>query len=349
MVASVSPHVVPINNGNIYMTLLALQFAFQPIVTKAFASRTIIKGTYVFGLDVFRVLICFTTLVLSGGWTTVLVDWQWQQALLAAGVPSILYVAQNYFALQAYLHLSPITFNVLNQTKTISAAFWCFVLLQQSFDYHQIFALGLLLLAALVMEGTFSFPQLVRRIVHTTKRSIGIRQPAPTVPEQVKESVEVPPTKYQTRDPWMAGIVPVLMASLLSGLAGALVQRSLQTYSRNSLLLSLELAICSILVSTMTLFVLPTPDHSRLYKEGWWKGWTIKTWCPLILQATGGVLVGLVTKYAGSVRKGFALIAGMFLSGIFQNILDQDGTSRVSLEQWCGGALAALSFWVYTK
>eukprot|EP00977_Amphora_coffeiformis_P003884 scaffold769_cov168-Amphora_coffeaeformis.AAC.4 len=103
------------------------------------------------------------------------------------------------------------------------------------------------------------------------------------------------------------------------------------------------------MTSTLTLGILPTPDHRRLVKQGWWQGWTRWTWIPLILQATGGVLVGLVTKYAGSVRKGFCLIQGMFLSGILQNWLDKDGSNHVRVEQWIGGILAALSFWMYTQ
>ena len=36
-----------------------------------------------------------------------------------------------------------------------------------------------------------------------------------------------------------------------------------------------------------------------------------------ILQALGGMVVGLVTKYAGGVVKGFALIAGMYASFLY--------------------------------
>ena len=36
-----------------------------------------------------------------------------------------------------------------------------------------------------------------------------------------------------------------------------------------------------------------------------------------ILQALGGMVVGLVTKYAGGVVKGFALIAGMYMSFLY--------------------------------
>ena len=322
--------------GNMYMVLLALQFAFQPIVTRSFASKSLIKGTYVFSLDVMRALICLTTLWLTGSWAAATAGWNWQDAAMAAGLPSMLYVAQNYFALQAYQNLSPITFNVLNQTKTLSAALWCFLLLGQRLDIHQVGALGVLLLAALVMEKIVPLPFARYNRNDTTNKSTD---------DNNKSDNSAP----IAGDPWIAGIVPVLLASLLSGLAGALAQRALQARQRNSLLFSLELASCSILTSTVTLGILPTPNNRRLTKEGWWKGWTAWTWAPLILQAVGGVLVGLVTKYAGSVRKGFCLIQGMFLSGLLQNWFDKEGSNRVRLEQWVGGVLAALSFWMYTQ
>ena len=43
--------------------------------------------------------------------------------------------------------------------------------------------------------------------------------------------------------------------------------------------------------------------------------WTPWTFIPLLTQAGGGIVVGLVTKHAGGVQKGFALIAGILLTG----------------------------------
>jgi UDP-sugar transporter A1/2/3 len=61
----------------------------------------------------------------------------------------------------------------------------------------------------------------------------------------------------------------------------------------------------------------------------------------------GGIIVGLVTKYAGSVRKGFALILGMFLSGVLQAIWQPDET--ISKEHLAGGFLAALSLYIHAR
>jgi UDP-sugar transporter A1/2/3 len=66
--------------------------------------------------------------------------------------------------------------------------------------------------------------------------------------------------------------------------------------------------------------------------------------------------VGLVTKYAGSVRKGFALIFGMLFTGFIQSIMsdvdsDSDNSDSnsvaVSKEQIVGGLIAAMSLWMH--
>lgn len=55
--------------------------------------------------------------------------------------------------------------------------------------------------------------------------------------------------------------------------------------------------------------------------------------------------MGLVIKYAGTVRKGFALIFGILLSGIVQSTLDENKT--LSKEEVAGGVLAAVSLWMH--
>lgn len=41
-----------------------------------------------------------------------------------------------------------------------------------------------------------------------------------------------------------------------------------------------------------------------------------------MMQAFGGLIVGMVTKHAGGVVKGFALIAGIVLTGLCQWAID---------------------------
>lgn len=196
----------------------------------------------------------------------------------------------------------------------------------------QIFALFLLLLAALVIEGIVSVEWMLG-----------------TMTDQANDDDETKTESSETR--WEArhfthGVAPILLASFISGLAGALSQKNLQAAAgggRNPYLFSMELCAASVLVLAASLVV--SPDGQRIWKEGFWDGWTFETLIPIATNSAGGIVVGLVTKYAGSVRKGFALIFGMLLSGVLQNSLSADG--QVTAKQWIGGVLAAVSLYLH--
>lgn len=251
-----------------------------------------------------------------------------------AVVPAALYSLQNICALTAYQNLDALTFNVLNQTKTLSAALCCYLVMGRRQSPVQIFALVLLLLAALVMEGIVNFGRIVELFSNTTTTTV-------TQDDEIdaeKERAEVK-TLHVTH-----GLIPIMVASFISGLAGALSQKNLQaSRGRNAYLFSMELCLasCIILLGSMAV----SPDGEHIMKYGFWNGWTLKTFIPIFTNAGGGIVVGLVTKYAGSVRKGFALIFGMLLSGVLQELLQPD--VGVSPGQVMGGLLAAISLFLH--
>ena len=120
---------------------------------------------------------------------------------------------------------------------------------------------------------------------------------------------------------------------------------------RNAYLFSMELSAASLLVLFLSLVFGETPDSKRIRDNGFWNGWTWQTWIPIVTQASGGIIVGLVTKHAGTVRKGFGLMLGLFLSGVLQAHLSKDdsGDGGVTLQQIVGGSLAGLSLYLHSK
>jgi UDP-sugar transporter A1/2/3 len=82
-------------------------------------------------------------------------------------------------------------------------------------------------------------------------------------------------------------------------------------------------------------------------EHGFWNHWTaLSTWIPIFTSAGGGVMLGLVTKYAGAVRKGFTLIFGLLLPGILQALVEPE--VGVSSGQIAGGSLAAISLFLHS-
>lgn len=161
------------------------------------------------------------------------------------------------------------------------------------------------------------------------------------------------------------GVLPILVASLISGLAGALTQLNLQGGGshvslwgkkstnnsssgvsrppRNAYLFSMEMNVASIALLLASLFISSDGRNILRTPSSFFSNWTPQTFIPVITNAIGGILVGLVTKYAGSVRKGFALIFGLLLSALFQA-----NGSGIRSEQVIGGMMAAASLWMHT-
>jgi len=366
--------------GTACMALLALQFACQPILTRRYAPRgTVIRSTYVLLQDAVRFGLCFALLLLTGDWGAASTGWNFGQSLRVAGFPALLYVVQNYCSLAAYQLLAPIAYNVLNQTKTISAAIWCYVLMGRKQSRVQAISLVVLVISALVMEtSVLRQRQQYARVGNSGDKDGESESRGEDDKGSNGGGTEAPAEAPATSDAssTTVGVAAIVVASSTSGLAGAWTQRALQASShpRNSLLLSMELAACSAAFLLVGLLVTGSMSKSsaaadgdannnnsnsgnhdalRISRDGWWSGWTWRTWIPLTANAVGGILVGMVTKYAGSVEKGFALIVGLFVSGILQNVFARrggggDGVEKVSAQQWLGGVLAALSLWMHS-
>ena len=213
-----------IRTSSMYLALLAVQFGIQPLLTKAFTPRGIIRSTVIIAQDFLRFTTCFLVLRLSGNWSTAIQGWTWQASLLAAGIPSLLYMVQNYFSLIAYQTLPPVTFNILNQTKTLSAAMCCYLILGRKQSPAQILALFLLLLSALVIEKMIPLPVLESKVPKVPNKAVSTSDD-----EKVKShqgTKEPRPVKVA------AGVIPILIASFISGLG---------TYGMRPLFISLTL------------------------------------------------------------------------------------------------------------
>ncbi|PWA62748.1 nucleotide-sugar transporter [Artemisia annua] len=97
------------------------------------------------------------------------------------------------------------------------------------------------------------------------------------------------------------GIIPVLIASVLSGLASALCQWASQVKKHSSYLMTVEMSIVGSLCLLASTY--KSPDGEAMRQHGFFHGWTPFTMIPVFINAVGGILVGIVTSYAGGVRK----------------------------------------------
>mmetsp|Transcript_10919 Transcript_10919/g.12042 ORF Transcript_10919/g.12042 Transcript_10919/m.12042 type:complete len:347 (-) Transcript_10919:97-1137(-) len=310
----------------LYMILLTIQFGLQPMLTNKFTPKTVCKSSVILVQETTKFLIAMTMLATGGSFSDALKGWSISSWLRVAVLPAGLYTIQNAAALTAYQNLDGVTFNVLNQTKTLSAALCCYLLIGRKQSKVQILSLFILFISALIIEGLIP-------LVYFTGRDIGGKG-------ELKQASE---TQLHSSRHFTYGVLPVLLASFISGLAGAISQKNLQNGGRNALLFSSELCVASII--TLLISLTFSADGQSIQRNGFFHEWTGYCFIPILSNAIGGIIVGLVTKYAGSVRKGFALIFGLVFTGLVQSFVDQIPLSK---EQLVGGSMAALSVWLHS-
>ena len=240
------------------MALLAFQFGLQPGLVRKFTPQTICRSTVVMMQEILKVVI--SAFILFGGnrdtRKEALKGWNLKTALMIGGLPAALYCVQNVAALMAYQNLEPLTFNVLNQTKTLSAALCCYLIMGRKQSKAQMASLVILLASALIIEKVISLS-------------------APFVSFGGGGGVAATATQHFTQ-----GVAPILLASFISGLAGALAQKNLQSSSgdakggRNPYLFNMEMNSASALILAASLLF--SADGSRIRAAGFFGKWQ---WC----------------------------------------------------------------------
>jgi UDP-sugar transporter A1/2/3 len=267
-------------------------------------------------------------------------DWSLSSSLAVAGLPAMLYALQGVLQYVSYQYLDPVTFNGLTQTKTLSAAFCCWVIMNQRQSPIQTVALAILLGSALVFQG-----YIPRGLKSTAVSGTGDTKAVKSTSQTTTPSNQTTHQPPITGEDWIwRGVVPCLGAAFLSGLAGALSQKGLQLTGirgRDPFLYTIEISF----YSAVTLVFNMVRSANNGNDMDWQKQrayWNWKTFIPIVVKATGGVITALVHKYAGSVSKGFALMFGLVLSNMIQLTMQQDllqpyqvvGTIMIMLSTW---------------
>jgi len=350
------------------MALLALQFGIQPILVRKFTPQTINRSSVVLIQEVVKFGIAGSMYWAGTGKEKRVKDfegWSIKSWITLAGLPAFLYTIQNISSLMAYQNLEALTFNVLNQTKILSAALSCYFVMGKRQSKMQVVSLLLLTLSTLVIEKILHLGSIASLL-----RGGGVGGVAFGLGNAVKGMAgsfsSLGALSGSAGRRFTHGIVPILAASLISGMAGALTQLNLQGGGsskpiwgkrssrssdtsvstrppRNAYLFSMEMNVASIIFLLGSLFMSADGRAVLRSPTTFFSNWTPQTFIPVVTNAIGGILVGLVTKHAGSVRKGFALIFGLLLSGIFQA-----NGSGIRSEQIVGGLMAAVSLWMHT-
>ncbi|KAH9316359.1 hypothetical protein KI387_024986, partial [Taxus chinensis] len=249
--------------------------------------REVIVTSSVLVCEWAKVLCALILIAREGSWGRLCKEWTFIGSLTASGLPAAIYALQNSLLQVSYQNLDSLTFTMLNQTKLFFTALFMYFILGQKQTLQQIGALVLLIIAALLL-------------------SIGERSGHGSTVDREQA--------------FLMGIIPVIIASVLSGLASSLCQFASQVKKRSSYLMTIEMsAIGSLCLLASTL---KSPDGEAIRQQGFFSGWTLSTLIPIFTNAAGGILVGLVTTQAGGVRKGFVIVSALMVTALLQFIFD---------------------------
>ncbi|KAG2651780.1 hypothetical protein PVAP13_1NG314200 [Panicum virgatum] len=292
----------------LYLTLLTLQYGAQPLISKRFVRQDTIVTSLVLATEAAKVICAIVLLIAEGSLKKQFRNWTLTGSLTASGLPAAIYALQNSLLQISYKNLDSLTFSILNQTKLLWTAFFTYLILGQKQSSKQILALTLLISAAVLL-------------------SVG---------ESSSKGSKGGSSDYVL----LYGIIPVTVASMLSGLASSLLQVKKHTSYMMTIEMSFIGSMC-MLASTYR-----SPDGEAIRKYGFFHEWTLWTVVPVLMNAVGGILVGLVTTYAGGVRKGFVIVSALLVTALLQFIFDGKPPSHYCLMAL---PLVMTSIFIYQK
>jgi UDP-sugar transporter A1/2/3 len=133
-----------------------------------------------------------------------------------------------------------------------------------------------------------------------------------------KQDSDVDPT-LQTQMV-VKGITAVVVASCTSGFAGVYFEKILKNGPPISLWMrNVQLGGFSLVFGAFALMA--TSAGADVERNGFFYGFTPITWCAVLLQSVGGLMVAVLIKYADNIVKNFSNAVSLVLSSVLSSFL----------------------------
>ncbi|ODN04919.1 UDP-galactose translocator [Orchesella cincta] len=139
----------------------------------------------------------------------------------------------------------------------------------------------------------------------------------------------------------VVGFVAAISACCLSGFAGVFFEKILKGSAISVWMRNVQLSMCSIPFALVTCLL---SDFGTIRDKGFFYGYDLFVWYLVILQATGGLLVAMVVKYADNILKGFATSLAIVVACV-ASIMFFD--FQLSMQFSFGTALVISSIFMY--
>ncbi|KAI3649697.1 hypothetical protein MP228_005329 [Amoeboaphelidium protococcarum] len=107
---------------------------------------------------------------------------------------------------------------------------------------------------------------------------------------------------------------------------------------------NIQLAFFSIIFALVGCY---TKDGERISEDGFFQNYNFFTWLVITAQATGGLLVAMVVKYADNILKGFATSISIIISCVVSIFLFTDDAVDTGVMFILGCACVIYATWLY--
>lgn len=206
--------------------------------------------------------------------------------------------------------------NALWQLRLIPTAFLSQVLLKRQLGLKRWLALGVILGGVITLQQTQS--------------------------PQVKTITELSASRYE-----IIAIVALMSATVLSSLAGILLERVFQQKETNLWIANFQLSTFSLAPAAFVLMV--ECAHSASILDPFQSfGSSLWPWIPVANQGIAGVLVALTTKYAGCIAGNISGIAAIAVTHLIEVVRGHDSNPNGEVTFCVSFALIAAGVVSYT-
>ncbi|PFX18667.1 UDP-galactose translocator-like [Stylophora pistillata] len=234
-------------------------------------------------------------------------------------VPACIYTVQNNLLYLAVSNLDAATYQVSYQLKILTTALFSIAMLSKPINRVQWLSLFMLFVGVSVVQ---------LQPVHGP------------VSQSPEENISTQNTLSKKHNP-LLGLAAVVASSMCSGFAGVYFEKTLKGTATPLWARNFQLAMFGVIIGTMGMYI---NDGIKIKEKGIFFGYHKLVWLIIAMQAFGGLLVGVVVKYADNILKGFAAAVSIVVSCIVSVYLFQ---FSLSLPFVSGAGLVMLATYLY--
>ncbi|KAF2853126.1 hypothetical protein T440DRAFT_444900 [Plenodomus tracheiphilus IPT5] len=267
-------------------------------------------------------------------------------------IPAVLYTIQNNLQYVAVSNLDAATFQVTYQLKILTTAIFSVLMLGRVLSPRKWLSLVLLIVGVSIIQVPQATAQVKDKAwaARTLEKvhDLGSKAVAHVIRSGSYEGIHEDRAAQVPHMNAQVGLIAVLVACALSGLAGVTFEKILKD-STSAKPTSLWVRNCQLsfwsLFPSLFLGVI-WKDGEIIAKTGFFAGYNWVVWTAICFQAAGGVIVALVINYADNIAKNFATSISILLSCI-ASVYFFD--FQVTTSFFLGTSVVLFATYLYTK